>query len=84
MNFLISDFRSVKCYTDDDVFNGYACHNSDVCVPLDWVCDGEGDCIGNFRAEILIFLILPEKIWKVNIAKKFPKFFQCLFFSKSG
>lgn len=38
------NFRAVKCYADDDVFSGYPCHDSDTCIPLDWVCDGEPDC----------------------------------------
>lgn len=45
-NIFLVDFRSVKCYTDDDVYDGYACHGSDTCIPLDWVCDGERDCEG--------------------------------------
>ncbi|KAK7588143.1 hypothetical protein V9T40_005388 [Parthenolecanium corni] len=45
-NIFTGNFRVVKCYTDDDVFNGYSCRNSDVCLPMDWVCDGEDDCKG--------------------------------------
>ncbi|XP_018898667.2 uncharacterized protein [Bemisia tabaci] len=36
--------NSVRCYANGDVFEGYACRNSDICVPIEWQCDGEEDC----------------------------------------
>lgn len=38
--------NTVKCYTDGMVYNGYPCRNSDVCIPLGWLCDNQDDCIG--------------------------------------
>lgn len=38
--------NTVKCYVDGMVYNGYPCRNSDVCIPLGWLCDGQRDCLG--------------------------------------
>ncbi|KAF0705025.1 Uncharacterized protein FWK35_00034784, partial [Aphis craccivora] len=27
------------------VYNGYPCRNSDVCIPLGWLCDSQKDCL---------------------------------------
>lgn len=40
--------NTVKCYTDGMVYNGYPCHNSDVCIPLGWLCDSQKDCQGKY------------------------------------
>ncbi|XP_050055521.1 uncharacterized protein LOC114131583 [Aphis gossypii] len=37
--------NTVKCYTDGMVYNGYPCRNSDVCIPLGWLCDSQKDCL---------------------------------------
>ncbi|VVC32230.1 Low-density lipoprotein (LDL) receptor class A repeat,Low-density lipoprotein (LDL) receptor class A [Cinara cedri] len=37
--------NTVKCYTDGMVYNGYPCQNSDVCIPLGWLCDSQKDCL---------------------------------------
>lgn len=36
----------MKCFTDGMVYNGYPCRNSEVCIPLGWLCDKQKDCIG--------------------------------------
>lgn len=38
--------NTVKCYADGMVYNGYPCRNSDICVPLGWLCDNQRDCPG--------------------------------------
>jgi len=38
--------NTVKCFTDGMVYNGYPCRNSDVCIPLGWLCDSQKDCLG--------------------------------------
>lgn len=37
--------NTVKCFTDGMVYNGYPCRNSDVCIPLGWLCDSQKDCL---------------------------------------
>ncbi|XP_050443839.1 uncharacterized protein LOC126847560 [Adelges cooleyi] len=37
--------NTVKCHADGMVYNGYPCRNSDVCIPLGWLCDNQKDCV---------------------------------------
>uniref|UniRef100_A0A146M5B0 Very low-density lipoprotein receptor n=2 Tax=Lygus hesperus TaxID=30085 RepID=A0A146M5B0_LYGHE len=40
---------TVTCYVKNKPpFQGFPCHNSNVCIPLHWECDGEEDCDGGF------------------------------------
>ncbi|XP_075218012.1 uncharacterized protein LOC142322826 [Lycorma delicatula] len=42
----ITPRKTVTCYVENESpFSGFACRNSDICVPLSWVCDGEDDCV---------------------------------------
>lgn len=40
------------------VYNGYPCRNSEVCIPLGWLCDNQKDCLGKEIIRIVLYKTL--------------------------